>query len=385
MLLAGASVSLMGAQRLRVAFVGDPQVDSPDELRQARASIYSELRSRTDLDLVVVLGDLVNNRMELLAPSKATLDSLPCPWICAPGNHDKDLYPKEAKRPRDLESFRRVLGYTDTTFVLGGIRFISMDNVRTERIAGYDGALREPQRQWLDSLVRVCRGEKVVFCTHIPLSWCADCDTLAKILAPCRDLLLVAGHTHAVRRSPSELLPGVEELIAGAACGTFWRGLPDSSGVRYALMNCGAPRGYFVADFRPSGKHWYGLTYKAVSRPAEEQCSVTVRDTTFFVNVYGGSTQGSVEVRTGGKWISLSPSQATAPEVLDVIEWNRSKDRTYRRAHKEEFIPMRTMSSPHLWEGTLPQGIAQEDIKVRYRDPAMSFTYSKNRRIFGAK
>lgn len=374
LLLAGAAVSVTGAPRLRVAFVGDPQVDSPDELRQARASVYSELRSRRDLDLVVILGDLVNNRMDLLAPSKASLDSLPCPWVCAPGNHDKDLYPKEEKRPRDLASFRRVLGYTDTTFVSGGIRFISMDNVRTEHIAGYDGALREPQREWLDSLVRVCRDEKVVFCTHIPLSWCADRDTLAKILSPCRDLLLVAGHTHAVRRAPSEFLPGVEELVAGAACGMFWRGLPDEHGVRYALMNCGAPRGYFVADFRPSKRQWYGFSYKAVGRPDDERCSVSLRDSMLLVNVYGGSTEGTVEVRMDGKWHALTPSKATVPEVQEVIDWNRSKDREYRRAFKYDFIPMRSMPSPHLWEIPLSKDFAKSRIRVRYSDRAMSFS-----------
>lgn len=349
-------------------------MDSPDELRQARVSIYNDLRSRRDLDLVVVLGDLVNNRMDLLAPSKASLDSLPCPWVCAPGNHDKDLYPKEEKRPRDLASFRRILGYTDTTFVLGGVRFISMDNVRTERIAGYDGALREPQREWLDSLVRECRDEKVVFCTHIPLSWCADRDTVASILSPCRDLLLVAGHTHAVSRGPSKLLPGVEELVAGAACGLFWRGLPDGNGVRYALMNCGAPRGYFVSDFYPSKKQWYRLAYKAVGRSSKEMCSVSVRDSSLFVNVYGGSSEGRVKVRVGGRWVEMAPSCATAPEVMDVIDWNRSKDRAYRRSHKEDFIPMRTMSSPHLWELPLPEGTLPERIRVRYEDPSMSFS-----------
>lgn len=374
MLLAGAAVSLSGGPRLRVAFVGDPQVDSPDELRQARASVYSELRSRRDLNLVVVLGDLVNNRMELLAPSKASLDSLPCPWICAPGNHDKDLYPKQDQRPRDLESFRRVLGYTDTTFVLGGVRFISMDNVRTERIAGYDGALREPQRAWLDSLVRVCKDEKVVFCTHIPLSWCADRDTLAGILAPCKDLLLVAGHTHAVHRAPSELLPGVEELVVGAACGTWWRGLPDSRGVRYALMNCGAPRGYFVADFDTSKAQWYSLSYKAENRPAGEKCSVAIRGMKLLVNVYGGREDAKVEARIGGKWVLLSPSKETVPEVLDVIEWNRSKDRAYRKTHKFDFIPMRTMASPHLWEADATEAAISGKVRIRYRDPAMSFS-----------
>lgn len=370
MLLAGVCTPSWAA-RLRVAFVGDPQVDTPAELSYARTSIYSELRARRDIDLVVVLGDLVNNRMELMEPSRASLDSLPCPWICAPGNHDKDLYPKEMQRPRDLQTFRNVLGYTDTTFVMGGIRFISMDNVRTSRTNGYDGALREPQREWLKNVIAASKGQKVVFCTHIPVSWCEDADTLASILAPCSDrLLLVSGHTHAVNR---QRVKGVEELTVGAACGTWWRGLKDGRGVPYALMNCGAPRGYFVADLNTCRKQWYTLSYKAENRNASEQCTVVRRDSTLLVNVFGGSAEGEVTVCIGSRRLKASKSKVTPAEVQEVIDFNRSKDRAYRREHKEDFIPMRTMASPHLWEVPVAPQEQISRVKVRYRDPAMHF------------
>ena len=78
-----------------VAFVGDPQVDNATQLDYARRSVYRELRERKDLDLVILLGDLVNDKTELLAPTVATLDSLPCPWLAVPGNHDRDRYTKE--------------------------------------------------------------------------------------------------------------------------------------------------------------------------------------------------------------------------------------------------------------------------------------------------
>ena len=84
---------------IRVAFVGDPQVDNEQELSYARKSVYSELRSRHDLDMVVVLGDLVNDKVNLLAPSVASLDSLSVPWFCVPGNHDKDVYGKSTLKP----------------------------------------------------------------------------------------------------------------------------------------------------------------------------------------------------------------------------------------------------------------------------------------------
>ena len=43
----------VSAQKLRVAFVGDPQVDNETELTYARLSIYKELRERADVKLSI--------------------------------------------------------------------------------------------------------------------------------------------------------------------------------------------------------------------------------------------------------------------------------------------------------------------------------------------
>ena len=402
---------------LRVAFVGDPQVDDARELAYARASIYAELKGRTDLDLVVILGDLVNDKPELLAPSKACLDSLPCPWICAPGNHDKDIYsrPRKGKvskvaveprpregnaptlaveprpregststlavdpRPRDTRTFRRVLGYTDTTFVLGGICFISMDNVRTVHTASYEGGLSETQKDFLRDALSSAPGE-IVLCAHIPFSQCEGRDSLAAILSPYAErLLIVCGHTHFVSRGTSPF--GCEEVQAGATCGTWWRGVKGDDGIPLALMNCGAPRGYFVADFKPSWKsnksrqsantlhsRWYSLDYKCVGRKASERMSVSVRDSLLFVNVYGGSSEGKVIIKYNGRWHKLDLALQPAPEVMDIIDFNSLQSREYRRLHKEEYIPMRRIRSPHVWSCPIPKGNGR--LKVWYTDPS---------------
>ena len=86
--LSAAAVLPVAGRPLRVALVGDPQVNSQAELDYARRSVYRELRERGDLDLVLVLGDLVNEKTELIAPSEASLDSLGCPWLRVNGNHD---------------------------------------------------------------------------------------------------------------------------------------------------------------------------------------------------------------------------------------------------------------------------------------------------------
>lgn len=331
---------------LRVAFVGDPQVDNAAELSYARNSIYSELRARKDLDLVVILGDLVNENTNLIAPSEASLDSLSCPWFRVNGNHDG---PDPVK---------------DTSFSVSGTRFILMDNVRrTEK--GYVGGFSEKQKEWLDSLTRNSK-ENIVLCTHIPLSQSKGRDSLQTIFSKCPSgILLVCGHTHQVMRH--QFTDGIEEVIAGATCGSWWRGKKDADGIPYALMNCGAPRGYFVADFS-HGK--YKLQYKTVGSPIS--ASTSVLENKLYINVYGGSVDGTVKVKFGTKWIAADRVEEIAPEVREIILANTTTPREYRKSHKDEFIPLRRLKSPHLWCIAIPEGGKATHPRIKYSDPSMT-------------
>lgn len=337
----------------RVAFVGDPQVDNEKELEYARKSIYAELRSRNDIDLVVVLGDLVNEKPGLIAPSEASLDSLPCPWVRVNGNHDG---------PDPIK---------DSTFTAGGIRFILMNNVRKVRRGGYEGGFNEKQKHWLDSIVTSSPAtEKLVCCTHIPVSQSHGMDSLSNILASHRDVLLVSGHTHMVDRHIVER--GTEEIVAGATCGTWWRGVKDENGIPYALMNCGAPRGYFTADFKPSSRKWYSLDYKCVGRPAEERMSLNMKDGKLIINVYGGSREGELKLKLDkGGWKEARHWYGTAVEAQEIIDMNKAMSREYRREHRDEFLPFRNIPSPHLWVIDAPELKSTESVRVRYSDGAM--------------
>ncbi len=362
---------------LRVAFVGDPQVDDATQLGYARASIYRELRERKDLDLVILLGDLVNDKMEYLAPTVASLDSLRCPWLAVPGNHDRDRYPKELERARDLVSWQREVGYIDTCFVLKGIRFILMNDVRTRDRADYEAGWSEEQKRWLaDVLARTPDGQQTVLATHIPLEEMHAQDTLAQLLSGKEKLLLVSGHTHQVRR---EILTlggrAVESLGAGAACGSWWRGVKDADGVPDALMNCGSPRGYFVCDFCRSS---YRLSFKQVA--GEGLASLgAASDGRLAVNVFGGSKEGTVRIRTGGRTVTPERVPTPAPEVLARIESNLAMTREYRRSHKEEFIPLRSLASPHVWLAPEDLHVSPgEQVTILYRDRRMRFKKTLN-------
>ena len=270
---------------LRVALVGDPQVDDSTEMGYARRSVYRELRGRRDLDMCIFLGDLVNDNMSLLPESVGVVDSLPYQCFMVPGNHDRDVYrgPKSSMyRQRDLSTWRKAVGYVDTSFVRGNVRFVLMNNVRPSDsgMTDYVGGFTDRQKHWFDSVlnrgVGETRGRKplrvcgtpalTILATHIPFSQMKGRDSVLALIPDISRLLFVSGHTHFVSRDDS-----IPELIAGAACGSWWRGVRDSDGIPYALQSCGAPRGYFIADIHRDGT--YDLSYKCIGRPASEQLS----------------------------------------------------------------------------------------------------------------
>lgn len=357
----------------RVAFVGDPQADNATQISYAQKSIYRELRERKDLDMVIFLGDLVNDRPELIAASKASIDSLGCPWFAVPGNHDRDIYRGQKGRRRDVRTWESVIGYTDTAFVSNGVEFILMNDVRTKGTSDYEAGLTESQRQWLKRTMEATPdNSKIVFVTHIPLSEMHDKDSLAMMFEGKENVLLVSGHTHQVKRRMLEAGGRkFEDLVAGASCGSWWRGFKDAAGVPDALMNCGSPRGYFVCDFTPDGSH--SLLWKTVGD--DTLASATATDSTLVVNVFGGAEEGSVSVRARRLRLNLERRRMLAPEVEERIEYNSSTAKEYRSLHKEEYIPMRRQFSPHVWKADLADAsrLKGKKIAVIYNDGRMSF------------
>ena len=377
---------------LRVALVGDPQVDDSTEMGYARRSVYRELRGRRDFDMCIFLGDLVNDNMSLLPESVGVVDSLPYQCFMVPGNHDRDVYRGQKSsmyRRRDLSTWRKAVGYVDTSFVRGNVRFVLMNNVRhsDSGMTDYVGGFTDRQKHWLDSVLVADRVESrsrrtssgggtpalTILATHIPFSQMKGRDSVLALIPDISRLLFVSGHTHFVSRDDS-----IPELIVGAACGSWGRGVRDSDGIPYALQSCGSPGGYFVADIHRDGT--YDLSYKCIGRPASEQLSAwavpndsTGRSYRLYINVFGGSSDGVVRISgLGRKTYSCERSLMAAPEVEQVIRLNASRSRDYRKAHRDEFIPLRRKPSPHLWQTTdLISGPLPAHVNVIYRDAHM--------------
>lgn len=348
-------LALLSSILFRVAFVGDPQVDSETEVSYARESILSELRSRSDLNLIVFLGDIVNEKTSLMPAMRASFDSLPCPWVCARGNHDR-------KQP-----YQHHFGPLDTTFEMKGIKFLILDNA--------DGWLQPAQAAMIDSVYAATpASQKLVTISHIPVEHASviatnRADEKRPYAFPSRgNTLYVAGHTHTVYRLDRE--DGSEELVAGASCGSWWRGVKGSDGIPYALQGCGSPRNYFVVDFDGRGEHT--IHFKAVGN--REQCSIHRDSSGLFVNIYGGHRDGKVTLRPAGscRRVELRRCDSIAPEVRRVIDLNASLPKEKKNRRNPDYLPMLKRASSHLWHIETPTAAADTYI-VRYRDRSMKF------------
>ena len=123
-------------------------------------------------------------------------------------------------------------------------------------------------------------------------------------------------------RKARSIQPVLEQVIAQAnhhhfvaptACGSWWSGSPDESGIPHATMSDGCPNGYCFVDF--DGED-YAIRFKAARRPAEHQMSIVAPEAVaadraaaaeVLVNVFIGSPRQRVEFRLGdaSPWLPM--------------------------------------------------------------------------------
>lgn len=340
---------------LRVAFIGDLQVSDEAALGRVRKSVLADLAGRKDIDFAVLAGDLVEEHCDLLPEVKAAFDSLPFPVFAVPGNHDRD---GALLGTRSLDTWNRVFGYTDTTFVAKDVRFILLNSVRNSRVRpkrDYVIGTTAAQKEWLSSVLAGSEQQYNVIVTHGQLSKAhAGADSLYGIVSSRSGVFLVEAHTHRAARS---VWKGVDELNVGAPYALGWG--EDS---RMDLMNCGAPRGYFVADINTLEKPWLELEFRSLVPGCPGQAHATIDGKgRLLVNVHAGAEYG--EVKVDGK--PLKRLKEVCPETQDLL------------SRKAEGIPAKKISSSHIWgtKDPVTDKYAKGDrISLSYSDTYLKFT-----------
>ena len=79
---------------------------------------------------------------------------------------------------------------------------------------------------------------------------------------------------------------------------------------------------------------------------------------------------------SGKRRIEIPRRALPAAEAMEVHEWNTGIGKSLRKTHKELFIPILRMKSPHVWaaetDGETLGGIPLEGAVIEYADKAMT-------------
>lgn len=404
--------------QLRALLFGDPQPRTATEVgyyergivdqviaRHASQSAAAEAPPtyfpRNAADLGLTLGDVVHDDLSLYPRMNRATARLGLPWLHVAGNHDLDF---DATRDEDsLLSFRNTYGPDTFAWEEHEASFILLDNVvyRPGQKPDYVGGLREDQFAFLAAyLPTLPRERRLVIAAHIPFFEptpgrerfrAADRERLFALLADFPNVLLLTAHGHVQRHHFHDAASGwrgkapLHEYNLGAACGAYWSGVDDASGIPVGTMADGTPRGW--AELSVLSDASYRLQWRSATQAGDGGIGLhapqVLRRGAYpafgvFANVYMALPDAVVEFRVAaGAWQPMLRVARADPRLL--AENARDDAATALRGYDRspEAAP-----STHLWRGTLPTDLAvgEHRIEVRTQDPwrgtlAASATY----------
>lgn len=387
------------ARGLRVLVFGDPQPKNDTDVGYYARDIVDPIVAASvtrmhpfaspwpgqAADVGISLGDIVDDDLSLYPAMKRATAKLGVPWLHVAGNHDMDL---DAARDEDaLLTFRHHFGPDTFAWEEAEANIVVLDNVIHQPGAkpAYIGGLRDAQFAFLrDYLASVERSRLLVLGMHIPLFEEDSRDTFrdadrARLFALLRDfphVLVLSAHAHTQRhvlhgtRSGWHGARPLHEYNVGAACGAYWSGVPDASGIPAATMADGTPNGYARLEVGAAGD--YRLSWHAARGQGSDAIGLhapkVLRRNAYpafgvYANVFMGRDDTRVEYRVdGGEWRPMRKMLAPDPALLAENARDDAADALRGYDRSPEATP-----SPHLWRGTLPTDLAAGEHIVEVR------------------
>lgn len=373
--------------KFRIGVIGDLQVGDREEVSYANRTVIPELAQRKDLDFTIFMGDLVNERMDLLKDVREMMETLPSHTWTVFGNHDRDIH-----AGKQDSVFNTLFGATHYSFNHGKVHFIILNNIWSTGKRSYEGKITDRQLRFITNDLSLVPADRlVVICQHIPLVHEKNKEQLLALLQDRKQVLILSGHTHQVSRHfPAS---NVTELVTGASCGNWWVGEKNWQGIPAALMQCGSPRNYFVIDFEGSK---FKFSFKGIGLDENRQMDIHLygQDLTdpeitglptpdrhpVIANIYGGSDSTIVRMQIdSGEWITMKKMPLVDPNVNRMIILNKVK--AYPTTFSKK-AALRQIPSPHIWIGDLPDGLKKgiHQIKIKAYD-RYGFSASESRLI----
>lgn len=293
-------------QRFQIVVSGDTQPYSNTEVSYVRDTLAKEVAEMPDVEFVIIEGDVVGDDLGLFPRFKKIMSATKTPLYLVPGNHDLDFDAEEDAY--SLDTFKREWGPSYYSFDIGQVHFVILDDMdypckptdQAHAFCGrsrtYNGVIDPIQFEWLtNDLAHVPKDRLIVLNMHIPIVSFADRDTVQHsvdnraalyALLEGRKALALSGHTHTLEHFvPGEQEPGwgqptpIPQIVAGAACGSWWSGDFDDQGIPMSYQRLGAPRGYLIFEF--DGNR-YREQFKATGKPLEQQMSLSFLSPTYM-------------------------------------------------------------------------------------------------------
>ena len=206
------------------------------------------------------------------------------------GNHDNDMqydslteFNTTGEDRTCMDYYRSKMGPTCFSYNIGGVHFVSLDDVITINTGGttdkdsrgYMRGVTKTDMKWLEQdLAYVTKSTPIVVSVHMPLFNMSGKPIVGKagsvnadvsdIVAPFRKfekVLFVSGHTHYLYNVEDYMVGGaqVTEWNNGAVCGNYWK--TAVKGLNLCVD--GTPGGYRIMTVR-NGK--YSSVYKGIGK-----------------------------------------------------------------------------------------------------------------------
>lgn len=363
--------------RFKAVFLGDTQPTNNENVFYLMHDVVEELAG-TDAAFAVTLGDVVGNNLSLYETLTAGQGLAGIPWWHVKGNHDSN-YDGQPDHNLTYETWKRVFGPPYYSFDYGPVHFVVLNNPYFGQKSGYVAKLDFTQMSWLRrDLALVPNDQLVVLMMHIPFHRMSDRAEIFRLLQYRPNTFSISGHTHTMYHAFYDETHGWRgsephhHLVNGAACGAWWRGVPDEVGLPHATSLDGTPNGYSFITFDGAK---YSIRFKAARRPADYQMQVYAPDevpaadtakTRVVANVFASSDRSKVEMRIGdGPWVPMTRVPQPDPGYLHA---KQMEDKITKP------IPWRAVTAPgnssHTWEASLPQNlpVGAHMVQVRATD-----------------
>ncbi|QCQ22775.1 calcineurin-like phosphoesterase C-terminal domain-containing protein [Desulfoglaeba alkanexedens] len=298
-------------QKFNVIVTGDTQVYNDREINYLRNSLVKEVQG-TDALFCISMGDNLGDDLSLFPRYLDVMGQMGIPVYYVPGNHDLDF---DATSDRDsFDTHKSYIGATYYSFNYGDVHFVVLDDVEYPspiHNGSYNGKIDDTQMEWLaNDLAHVPMDKLIVLNMHIPIV--SDVDRTSSqhqvdnreelyALLKGRKVVSMAGHTHTLSHfAPGDELVGwgqptpFNQIIVGAACGSWWSGDFDEAGIPISYMRDGTPRGYMVFSFQGNK---YEEIYKAHGKPFDKQMNLSFLTLDFmgwYDRIASGDTSATI-------------------------------------------------------------------------------------------